>query len=324
MLKTKMTEMLGVDYPIQCGTLQWLSRAELVAAVANSGGLACISAASFPNNGELTREIARTKELTNRPFGVNISLFPPATPEIIKGQIRILVDMGIHIIETSGRSPEPYRNLIRDGDMIHIHKCARVKDAIKADKLGVDVISVVGGECGGHPGIAAISSMVMIPLVVDSVRKPVIAGGGICDGRSMMAALALGAVGVNIGTRFVTTHECMAHKRVKQCYLDASETETCLVMESLMNPGRVLRTEWAEKVLKMEKSGSTLEALYPVISGQIALKGFSEGIIEEGLYHAGQVVGRIRDIVSVSDLIERILKEALEVKNGLDSLFHRV
>jgi len=254
---------------------------------------------------------------------VNISLFPPATPEIIKEQIRILIDMGIHIIETSGRSPEPYRNLILDGGMTHIHKCARLKDAIKADKLGVDVIGVVGGECGGHPGIAAISSMVMIPLVADSVKKPIIAGGGICDGKSMMAALALGAAGVNMGTRFIATHECMANERVKQCYLDASETETCLVMESLMNPGRVLRTEWAEKVLKMEKGGSTLEDLYPMISGQITLRGFSEGIVEEGLYHAGQVVGRIKDIVSVSDLIKRIVNEALEVRDRLDSLFQR-
>ncbi|MGO8942955.1 MAG: NAD(P)H-dependent flavin oxidoreductase [Syntrophobacteraceae bacterium] len=324
MLKTMMTEMFGIDHPIQCGTLQWLSRAELVAAVANSGGLACIAAASFPKNGDLAKEIARTKELTNRPFGVNISLFPPATPEIIKEQIRIVIDMGIHIIETSGRSPEPYRNMIIDGGMVHIHKCARVKDAIKADTLGVDAISIVGGECGGHPGMAAISSMVLIPLVVDSVRKPIIAGGGICDGKSMMAALALGATGVNMGTRFIATHECMANERVKQCYLDASETETCLVMESLMNPGRVLRTEWAEKVLKMEKNGSTLEDLYPMISGQLTLRGFSEGLFEEGLYPAGQVVGRIKDIVSVSDLIKRIVNEALEVKDRLDSLFHRV
>ncbi|MGD9123740.1 MAG: nitronate monooxygenase [Desulfarculaceae bacterium] len=218
MWRTRITELFQIDYPIQCGTMQWLSRAGLVAAVANAGGLACLAAASLAGPRELTQEIEKTRRLTSRPFGVNVSLFPSLSDRDIQGLIQVVIDSGVGIIETAGRNPEPYLNQIRDARLKHIHKCARMRDAIKAADLGVDVVSVVGMECGGHPGPDAVSSLVLIPKVVQAVEVPVIAGGGFCDAASLMAALSLGAEAVNMGTRFITTRECQGHQQVKNLY----------------------------------------------------------------------------------------------------------
>lgn len=197
-----------------------------------------------------------------------------------------------------------------------------MRDAISASRLGVDVVSIVGTECAGHPGMEGVTSIIVIPKVAEVVKVPLIAGGGICDGRSLVAALALGADGVAMGTRFINTKECFVHANLKQRFLEASETDTVLVMRSLKNPGRVLRNAWAEKVLERERTGSTLEELSPIITGRVTLKGWLDGNSEEGLFYCGQVVGRINDIPSVSDLMKRIVDEALEVRERLNRIIN--
>jgi len=321
MLKTRMTELLGIEHPVQCGSMQWLSRAELVAAVANAGGFACLVAATMGSPEALAEEILKTKDLTDRPFGVNVSLFPTLTAQDIAALIQVVIDHGVKIIETAGRNPEPYRPQIKDGGLIHVHKCARVRDAAKTSRMGLDAVAVVGTEAGGHPGMGGVTSMVLIPKAADAVDVPLIAGGGICDGRSLAAALALGADGVVMGTRFMNTRECLLHPEVKARLEKAAEMETVMVMESIQNPGRVLRNAWAEKVLGMEREGRPLEELAPLISGQNSLKALTQGVVEEGLIYCGQVVGRVEDTPSVAELMDRIVSEAAEVKTRLDGMY---
>lgn len=321
MLKTKMTKILGVKYPIQCGTMQWLSRAELVAAVANAGGFACLPAATFRTNEELLDEIKKTRDLTDKPFGVNVSLFPALLPKPPEELIEVVIKSGIKILETAGRSPEPYRKMITDGGLIHIHKCARVRDAVKADKMGVDIVSVVGTECGGHPGMEEVTSLVLIPQVVDAVKAPLIAGGGFSDGRTLIAALALGASGVNMGTRFMATKECPVHHAVKERIVESPETSTVLIMKSLKNPARVLKTPWSEKIVEMENKGASFEELYPMLAGEAGRTGWIAGDVDKGILPVGQVIGRIKDIPAVSEVIEKIVSDALEIKDKLNQLF---
>lgn len=311
--QTRMTELLGIDYPIACGTMQWLSRAELVAAVANAGAFACLAAATLPEKDRLAGEIRKTRALTDRPFGVNVSLFPSLRPQDIESMIGVIVDEGVGIIETAGRNPEPYRGLIREAGLIHIHKCARLRDAIKSERIGVDAVAVVGTESGGHPGMAGVSSMVLIPMAADAVSIPLIAGGGICDGRSLAAALALGADGAVMGTRFLLTRECAAHPAVKQQLVSAGATDTVMILESLNNPGRMLKNRRAETVLEMERAARPFDEISPLINGESSRRAWLEGNVDDGLFACGQVVGRIRDIPSVAELVEAIIEEARQV-----------
>ena len=315
-----MTELFGIEYPIQCGTMQALSRAELVAAVANAGALACLPAATFPTREELLDEIQKTRDLTDKPFGVNVSLFPSLMPYPPEKLIQTVIDSGVKILETAGRNPEPYRAQIIEAGLIHFHKCARVRDAAKVARLGLEAVSIVGMECGGHPSMEKVTSLVLIPKAAEEINIPLIAGGGFCDGRSLVAALALGADGVNLGTRFISTQECPAHSVFKEHIVQADETETILVMESLKNPARVLKTPWSEKIVALEQQGATLEELTPFISGRVSRQGWTEGILNKGMYPAGQVIGRIRDIPTVAELIQRIIEEAKETMNRLMAL----
>ena len=320
MLQTRVTEIFGIKYPIQCGTMQWLSRAELVSAVANAGGLACLPAATFPSKEELLDEIKKTRDMTDQPFGVNVSLFPALLPKPPEEMIETVIESGVKILETAGRSPEPYRKMISDAGLTHLHKCARVRDASKGDRLGVNIVSIVGTECGGHPSMEKVTSLVLIPQAVDAINIPLIAGGGFGDGRALVVALALGAEGVNMGTRFICTKECAAHDAFKQKIIESSEADTTLVMESLQNPARVLKSPWTDKILEMESKNAPLEELAPLISGQISRTGWVDGNLDKGIFPAGQVVGRIKDIPSVAELMERIVSEASEVIKKLDGL----
>lgn len=317
MLATELTKRLGIQHPIQCGTMQWLSRAELVGPVAEAGALACIASAINPDPVALGEEIAKTRAITSRPFGVNVSLFPSLSSSDIGKLIAAVAESGVGILETAGHSPEPYRAQIKEAGLFHIHKCARTRDALKAQSLGVDAISVVGVECGGHPGEAGLGSIVLIPQVVGAVDRPVIGGGGFCDGRSLAAGLALGAQCVNMGTRFIMTKECPGHPDLKKFYLSSTAADTMLIMGSLKNTGRVLRTAWSEEVDRLEKEGAGLETLAPYISGQLARQGWADGGKDKGLYYAGQVVERCDDLPSVAELISRIVAEAREVVKGL-------
>jgi len=321
MLKTRVTELLGIEYPIQCGTMMWLGRAELIAAVANAGGLCCLPAALYPTPDELVAEIKKTRDLTDKPFGVNVSLFPALMTRPFDEMIQTVIDSGVKILETAGRSPAPYREMIKDAGLIHIHKCARVKDAAKVDRLGVDIVSIVGTEAGGHPSMEGVTSLVLIPQAVDAIQAPLIAGGGFGDGRSLVVALAMGAEAVMMGTRFMATQECPMDQAAKDKLIESSETSTVMVMMSLGNPMRTLRTSWTEKVLEMEGQSATLEELAPYISGQAGMDGWQQGNVEKGLFACGQVVGRIKDVPTVADLVQNIIKEAQEAKGKLDALF---
>jgi nitronate monooxygenase len=320
MLKTKVTEMLGIKYPIQCGTMMRISTADLVAPVANAGGLCCLPSAAFPSSEELKEEIKRTQDMTDQPFGVNVSLFPALTPRPPEQVFDDVIQSGVKIVETAGRSPEPFRKLIAEGGLIHIHKCARVRDAIKADKLGVDIVSMVGTECGGHPSMEGVTSLILIPKTAGAIKAPLIAGGGFCDGRSLIAALALGAQGINIGTRFLSTKECPVHEQVKVRITEAGEADTTIIMQSLGSPSRVLKTAWTDKIIEMERNGAALEDLIPYISGEVSKKGWNEGELEKGIYAMGQAIGLISDIPTVAELMERIVQEACEVGHSVNRL----
>jgi nitronate monooxygenase len=321
MFETKMTEMLGIKYPIQCGTMHGLTTAEVVGPFANAGCLCCLPSAYYETKEELLEEVKKVRDQTDQPFGINVGLFPEmritVTPE---ERIDWVIESGVKILETAGRSPEPQRKQIADAGLIHIHKCARVRDAAKAEKVGADIVSIVGTECGGHPSMEEVGFIVLIPAAIDATSIPLIAGGGICDGRSMVAALALGAAGVNIGTRFMATKEFPIHDGFKDMLLTSDEKETLLVMKSLRNPSRVLRTPWSEKIVEMEKEGASLEDLVPLISGSVSRLGWREGTVEEGMYPGGQVIGRIHDVPHIPDLVERIVAEAAETKERIARL----
>ena len=320
MFKTRMTEFLGIQYPIQCGTMMSISKPELVSAVANAGGLSCLASAMYPTKEELVEAIKKTRELTNKPFGVNVSLFPALVPQSVEEMLETIIQSGVKILETAGRSPEPYRETIAQAGLIHIHKCARVRDAIKADSMGVDIVSIVGTEGGGHPGMEKVTSLILVPKAAAKIKAPLIAGGGFGDGRTLLAALAMGAEGVNLGTRFLVTQESPIHPAAKAKILESGEADTILTMESLRNPARVLKTPWSEKIVEMERRGASLDDLAPLISGRLSLKGWASGDLTEGTYPMGQVIGLIDNIPTVADLIKRTVEEARAAKKRLDYL----
>jgi len=312
-MKTRITELFGVDYPIIQGGMMWVSRAELVAAVSNAGGLGILSALTFPFPEELAAEIKRTRELTDKTFGVNITLLPTLRPKDIDGYFDVVIKGGIKVVETAGRSPEPYMERLKVAGVKVIHKCTAVRFARKAERIGCDAVSIDGFECAGFPGEEDITSLILIPLTADTLEIPVVASGGFGDGRGLVAALALGAEGVNMGTRFMATQESPIHARVKEWLVQASERDTVLLLRSLRNTERILRNPAAEKILEMEKQGATLEELAPFITGKEGEKLLETGDLDKGLLGVGQVVGLIHDIPTVKQLIDGIVHEAEEV-----------
>ncbi|MBW2145809.1 MAG: nitronate monooxygenase [Deltaproteobacteria bacterium] len=320
-LKTCFTELAGVRFPIQCGAMQWLSRAPFVAAVANAGAFACLPAASFDSAEKLVEEIRKVRDLTDKPFGVNVSLFPAMRPISHEAMIDIVIEQGVKVIETAGRSPEPYLEKIRKAGLIHLHKCARVRDAVKVDRLGCHAVSIVGTECGGHPSMEMVTSLVLLPMTVDAVSIPVLAGGGFFDGGTLVAALAMGAAGVVMGTRFIATEECGAHPHIKERLIQATECDTVITQQSIRNPARVLHNRWAVKVLDMEAQGATLEELAPLINGQVSREAWETGAVEDALLHCGQVVGRIKNVLPVKELVQQIIAEAEAAIHRLEGLW---
>ena len=310
MFKTRITEMFGIEYPIIQGAMMWLSRAELVAAVSNAGGLGIIAALTFPTAQELREEIKKTKSLTNKPFAVNITLLPTLQPRSLEEYIDAAIEEGISIIETAGRNPRQYMKQFRDGGVKVMHKVASVKAVKTAERIGVDAVTIVGFEEGGNPGMDDVTSSVLIPIAVDSVRIPVIAGGGIGDARGFVAALALGAEGVLMGTRFMISKECPLHPKIKQLLLQATEKDTLMIMRSINNPERVVTTNFARHVLEMEEKGTSLEELLPMISGLRQKRALDKGNVDEAMLPCGQVVGLIHEIPTAREIIEGIINEA--------------
>ena len=319
-MKTRITELLGIKYPIIQGALQLLARAELASAVSNAGGLGVIAAASFTNAEELREEIRKTKSLTDQPFAVNFSLMPTQRPLAWEEFMTVALEEGVSILETSGRSPEPYMELLRSARVKVMHKVARIRDARTAEGLGVDAVSIVGYEAGGHPGMEDIGSLVLIPSAVDSLKIPVIAGGGIADGRGLVAALALGAEGVVMGTRFMASKECPIHSKLKELLQQTSETDTMMIERSIRNAARVIRTDFSQKVLDMEAKGATLEELLPMLAGERIKRSYASGATDDSIIYCGQGVGLIHDIPTVREIIDGIISEAKVIKERLDGV----
>ncbi|MGQ9460741.1 MAG: NAD(P)H-dependent flavin oxidoreductase [Candidatus Bathyarchaeaceae archaeon] len=318
MFKTRITELFDIKYPIICGGMHLLSRAELVAAVSNAGGLGILASTTFETKEELREEIRKTKTLTDKPFGVNLNLFPMMRPRSIEEDIDLFIDEGVKIVESSGASPEAYVPRLKEAGIKIIHKVPAVRFAQKAEKVGVDAVTIVGFECAGHPGMDDVTSLILVPLTVDVLKIPVVAGGGFCDARSFVAALALGADGVVMGTRFVATHECTAHPKIKEWLVKAKETDTTLIDRSLGLPMRVIKNKPAEKALEMDKRGASLEELLTVISGALGKKAWLEGDIDAGVISLGMAVGRINEILSVKEVIDGIIEEAKDICKRLN------
>ena len=320
MFSTRITKLFGIKYPIIQGGMQWVSRAELAAAVSNAGGLGILSALTFSPE-ELRLEIRKMRELTDKPFGVNLTLLPALRPVKYEEYIEVILQEGVGIVETAGRNPEPYVKLFREGAVKVIHKCTAVRFARTAERVGCSAVSIDGFECAGHPGEEDVTSLILIPLAAEAVNIPVIASGGFADARAFVAALALGAEGVNMGTRMLATQEAPVHPRVKERLLQASERDTMLILRSLRNTQRVLRNRMAERVAELEKRGAGLEELAPLISGERGRQLLQGGDLEEGLLTCGQAVGLIRDIPTVKELIETVISEArMLIQNRLARL----
>lgn len=319
MIHTRFTDLLGVQHPIQCGTMMHISNAPFVAANANAGIFNCLASAMCPDQGALVDAIHRVRDSTDNPFGVNVSLFPGLVPIPPETTIECVAREGVRIIETAGRNPEPYRPLIRDCGLTHLHKCARVRDAAKAERLGVDIVSVVGTECGGHPSMEGVTSLILIPMVADRIRIPLVAGGGFCDGRTLVAALALGADAILSGTRFLNSAECPIHPRIKEAFIQARETDTVVIQRSIGSPIRALRNAWAEKIAEEESKGATLEELLPLISGKRAGRAWFTGE-DDAAFACGQAVGRTERTLPVKELVETIMSEADTVRKRIQGL----
>ena len=320
MIKTRITEMFDIEYPIIQGGMLWLSRAELVAAVSNAGGLGILSSATFLTRDEFHRELKRTRSLTSRPFGVNIPLFPALKPPDFEGYIQAMAEEGVRIVETAGRNPVEYMPLFQEHGMMVMHKVTAVRFARKAQEMGCHAVVVDGFECAGHPGEEDVSSTVLLPAAVDALDIPVVAAGGFANGRGLVAALALGAEGVLMGTRFMMSGEAPMSPVLKEYLTGLKETDTMFVLRSLRNTARVIKNDVAYQVAAMEEKGATIAELIPLVTGSREKEVMDTGDIGRGLLHCGQAVGLIDDFPPVAEIIQNIMAEAEKTLNRLKGL----
>ncbi len=315
MIKTAFTELVGIEHPIVQGGMMWVGRAELAAAVSNAGGLGIITGLTQPTPEDLKKEIARTRQLTNKPFGVNLTLLPTIKPVPYDEYAKAIIESGVKIVETAGRSPEQFLPAFKEAGVKVIHKCTSVRHAIKAEKIGCDAISIDGFECAGHPGEDDVTGLILIPLTRDALSIPIIASGGFGDGRGLVAALSLGADGINMGTRFVATQEAPVHENVKQGLVKGTERDTALIFRTLRNTARVHKNSIAERVLEIEaRPGPTDFAdLQPLVAGVKGREVLDNGDMEKGIWTAGMVQGLINDVPDCKTLIHRIMADAEEI-----------
>jgi NAD(P)H-dependent flavin oxidoreductase YrpB (nitropropane dioxygenase family) len=310
MLTTRFTETFGIDHPIMQGGMQWVGRAELVAAVANAGALGCITALTQPTPEALTAEIERCRELTDRPFGVNLTILPSIKPPPYAEYRRAIIESGVTIVETAGSNPQEHLDDFRPHGIRVIHKATSVRHALKAESIGVDAVSIDGFECAGHPGEDDVPGLVLIPAAAARLRIPIIASGGFADARGLVAALALGADGVNMGTRFMCTAESPIHERIKQEIVANDERATNLIFRGFRNTARVAKNSVSDEVLEIERRGGAFEDVRDLVSGARGSRVYETGDPELGIWWAGMVQGLIDDVPAVADLVTRIVDEA--------------
>ncbi|MES2095631.1 MAG: nitronate monooxygenase [Pseudomonadota bacterium] len=310
MIRTRFTELFGVEHPIAQGGMQWVGTAELVAAVANAGALGFLTALTQPTPEALVREIARTREMTDKPFGVNLTILPSITPPPYDEYRRAIIESGIKAVETAGYKPQEHVDAFQAAGVKVIHKCTAVRHALSAERMGVDAISIDGFECAGHPGEDDIPGLILIPAAADKVTVPMLASGGFGDGRGLVAALALGADGINMGTRFVATREAPVHDGIKQAIVANDERATELLFRSYRNTARVAKNSIAMEAARIEREGNPFEAISHLVKGTRGREGLISGDPEHGIWTAGMVQGLIHDVPTVRDLIERIVADA--------------
>lgn len=322
-MKNKITQLLGVRYPIVQGGMQWVGRAQLAAAVSNAGGLGMLSALTQPTPEDLGHEIDRCRALTDQPFGVNVTMLRTVTPPPYDHIFDTIIGRRVPVVETAGNVPtEVFDRLMTAGIKV-IHKCTSVRHALSAEKKGVPIISIDGFECAGHPGEDDIPGLVLIPAAVSALTVPVIASGGIADGRGLAAALALGAHGVNMGTRFVATQEAPVHAHIKQALVSARETDTRLIFRTLSNTARVLSNQISNEVVSLENrpGGCTFDDLRPLVAGARGRAALESGSLDDGVVWAGQVVGLIDDIPTCAELLQRIVTQCRARLSELNESF---
>ncbi|RJX31884.1 MAG: nitronate monooxygenase [Desulfarculus sp.] len=312
-MQTRLTQLLGIRYPIIQGALQWLARAPLAGAVSAAGGLGIINAKSFTEPEDLRAEIAAVRAITDRPFAVNISMLPElAGPDPVQQWVEVCLSERVPVVETAGRSPKEFLPALKQAGIKVIHKVPAVRFGLSAQRAGVDAVTLVGFECGGHPGMDGVGSLVLIPRGADQLSVPLIAGGGVADGRGLAAALALGADGVVMGTRFLLAQEVELHPAIRRRLLAADELATTLVMGSLRNNARVLNNAAARECLELEAKGAGIEELRGVIGGGRGLGALRRGDPEDGILALGQGVGLIEEILPAAQIIERTIAQARE------------
>ncbi|WAH55403.1 nitronate monooxygenase family protein [Pseudomonas silvicola] len=322
-MKTQITELLGIRYPIIQGGMQWVGRAELASAVSNAGGLGMLTGLTQPTPEALALEIARCRQMTDKPFGVNMTIFPTISPPPYAEYIEAIIDGGVMIVETAGNKAIEYMPRLKEAGIKIIHKCVAVRHAMAAERLGVDAISIDGFECAGHPGEEDIPGLVLIPAAVRQLSIPVIASGGIADGRGMAAALALGAQGVNMGTRFVCTQEAPVHLNIKQALVNANERDTRLIFRTLRNTARVFKNSISDEVVGIEHrpGGCEFGDIRPLVAGARGKAALEAGDVDGGIVTAGMVIGLIDDIPTCSALLERMVTECREQLSRAQSCF---
>jgi len=314
-MKTRITELFGIEHPIIQGGMHFVGFAEMAAAVSNAGGLGIITGLTQGTPEKLSKEIARCREMTDKPFGVNLTFLPSVTPPDYPGFVKAIIDSGVKAVETAGNNPQKWLPPLQEAGIKVIHKCTSVRHSLKAEAIGCDAVSVDGFECGGHPGEDDVPNMILLPRAAEELKIPFVASGGMADGRSLVASLAMGAEGMNMGTRFIATKEAPVHENVKLALVAASELDTRLVMRPLRNTERVLTNAAVERLLEKEKAlGANIkfEDVIEEVAG-VYPRIMINGEMEAGAWSCGMVAGLIHDIPTVKELIDRIMAEAEQI-----------
>ena len=317
MLKTRITDLFGIEHPVIQGGMQWVGYAELVSAVSNAGALGILTALTQPSPEDLAKEIERTREMTDKPFGVNLTVLPTINPPPYEEYAQAIVGSGVKIVETAGRSPEPFMELFKEYDVKVIHKCTSVRHALKAQSVGVSAITIDGFECAGHPGEDDIPSLVLLPQAAEALDVPVAGCGGFSDAKSMVAALALGGEAIVMGTRFMATKEAGIHQNVKEKMTEADELSTNLMFRTMHNTARVFKNSISDQVVEIESTGSaSFDDVKDLVAGQRGRVVFEEGDLEHGIWSAGISVARVKDVPTCKDMVSRLVSEAEDIIDG--------